>query len=479
MHLTGRFNQVTGRKFPISTARATEVPNPHLTLTRPSASALRRARDTLGAMIALAAPRPTPPSGFAAAAAATLLCLLMGAAPALGAVAPAVGRSGGCLGVDGSRRLKIPFDYVDGFIVVSLRLDGLLPVKFIFDTGSDHTILTDESLLALIGRVPDEPIRIVGSDLSEPLDGALMRRTTIEVGDVVIRSQPLVILDDPRLDLAAITGQPVYGILGTRAFAAYAVTIDYAAEELVLDPHPPRRLGRGTRTLPLEVVGGKAYVTASARIHPAYADSLRLLLDTGASLAMLMHAERGDTLLYPPELVAGQIGYGLGGSLYGYVGRSDTLGLGPFALPDVVTHFQTLDEPAYRDAVAPRRGVIGNRLLDRFLVTIDYPRARLHLRPTRRYSRRRPYDRSGLRLVSDGADLTHLRVQLVVDGSPSHRAGVRVGDRITHINGVPVRLTGLGGAKRRLRRRPGRKIRLRLLRPGGETFATFRLREMI
>ena len=414
---------------------------------------------------------------------ALLACLLVAWGTTAAAVIPAAAAATG-LGERPAlpartRRLKIPFAYVDGFIVVSLRLDGLLPVKFIFDTGSDHTILTDRSLLALIGREPDEPIRIVGSDLSEVIDGAIMRRTTIEVGEVTIRSQPLVIVDDPRLDLAAITGQAVYGILGTRAFAAYAVTIDYGAGELVLDAQPPRRLGRGTRSVPLEVVGGKAYVTASARIHPAYADSVRLLLDTGASLAMLLLAERADTLLYPPELVIGQIGYGLGGSLYGYVGRSDTIGLGPFDLPDVVTHFQSLGESAYLDDVAPRRGIIGNRLLDRFLVTIDYPRSVLHLRPTRRYARRRPYDRSGLRLVRDGAELTHLRVQLVIAGSPAHRAGVRVGDRITHVNGAPVRLTGLDGAKRRLRRRPGRKVNLRILRPGGGVAIGFRLRELI
>ena len=393
------------------------------------------------------------------------------AQPGSGVAAPAIR--------NGTRRLKIPFEYTDGFIVVDIRLDRLLPVKFIFDTGSDHTILTDPTLLALIGRVPDEQIRIVGSDLSGTIEGSLMRRTSIEVGDVTIRSQPLVIIDDERLDLAAITGQPVYGILGTRAFSAYVVTIDYAAEELVLDAQPPRRLGRGTQTLPLEVVGGKAYLTAAARIHPAYSDSLRLLIDTGASLAMLMHADRADSLLYPPNLVIGQIGYGLGGTLYGYVGRSDTLGLGPFHLPDVVTHFQALASDSLRGELVARRGIIGNRLLDRFLVSIDYPREMLYLRPTRRYRKRRPYDRSGLRLVSDGAALTHLRVQLVTEDSPADVAGVRVGDRITHVNGIPVRLTGLEGVKRRLRRKPGKKVKLEIVRAGGDVTLSFRLRELI
>ena len=228
-----------------------------------------------------------------------------------------------------------------------------------------------------------------------------------------------------------------------------------------------------------EVVGGKAYLTAAAKIHPAYADSLRLLIDTGASLAMLMHADRADSLLYPPNLVIGQIGYGLGGSLYGYVGRSDTLGLGPFHLPDVVTHFQSLESDSLRGELVARRGIIGNRLLDRFLVRIDYPRSMLYLQPTRRYRRRRPYDRSGLRFVSDGAALTHLRVQLVTAGSPADVAGVRVGDRITHVNGVPVRLTGLEGVKRRLRRKPGKKVKLAIVRAGGDVTVSFRLRELI
>ena len=368
---------------------------------------------------------------------------------------------------------------MDGFIVVDIRLDGLVPVKFIFDTGSQHTILTDPAFLRLIGRVPDQSIRIVGSDLSLAFEGALVRRVGIEVGDVSIRSQPLIVIDDARLDLQAITGQAVYGILGMRAFSAYALTIDYAAEQLTLTPNAPRIPRRGTEVLPLEVVEGKAYVTAAARVHPAYSDSLRLLLDTGASLEMLMHAERTDTLLYPPQLVIGQIGYGLGGSLYGYVGRSDTLGLGPYALPDIVTHFQTLDNDELRSELAPRRGIIGNRLLERFLVTIDYPRSQLILRPTRRFRKRRAYDRSGLRLVSDGLNLEYVRVQLVVEGSPAAAAGMKIGDRILYINGAPVRLTSLEGCKRRLRRRPGKRIRLRIMRANQPVVVSFRLRELI
>ena len=192
-----------------------------------------------------------------------------------------------------------------------------------------------------------------------------------------------------------------------------------------------------------------------------------------------MHAARTDSLLYPPQLIIGQIGYGLGGSLYGYVGRSDTLGLGPFALPDVVTHFQTLEADELRSELAPRRGIIGNRLLERFLVTIDYPRRQLLLRPTRRFDKRHAYDRSGLRLVSDGPNLEYVRVQLVVDGSPAAAAGIRIGDRISAINGAPVRLTGLGGCKRRLRRKPGRRVRLRVMRGNQPVTVSFRLRELI
>ncbi len=357
-----------------------------------------------------------------------------------------------------SRPKVIPFEYSAGFLVVDLNLDGVLPLKFIFDTGSKHTILTDNTLLPLLRREPAEKIKLVGSDLSVSLSGRLLRRTTIHIADLEIRSQSLIILDDDVLNLAELTGQKVYGILGIGAFGAYAITIDYRRQQILLGASPRPQQLRGYTSVPLTVVEGKAYIHAAASIHAEHQDSLQLLIDTGASLALLINTSRADSSIYPPRLVVGDIGLGLGGKLFGYVGRSDTLSVGSYNFTRVITHFQLLQDSIHSRVIPSRNGLIGNRILDRFHVILDMPASTLHLKQQRKLNRPHPYDRSGLKLVSDAAKGGGIRVQFVNSDSPAWQAGIRSGDQLLRVNGISAGLLGIEGIRRKLRRKVGRKI---------------------
>jgi len=381
------------------------------------------------------------------------------------------------------RSIVIPFEYINGFLVVSLRLDDKVPVKFLFDTGSKLTILTEESILPLLGRKPQEEIRIIGSDMSVELRGRILRRVDLQIEEHEIRSQPLIILDSGVLDLQKLTGESISGILGVGAFGAYAIRVDYSAGEIRLERSPSARRLRRYASLPVIVESDRFYLSARVSVHPGYTDSLKLLLDTGASLSLLINTKPGDTLVYPPRLVIGDIGTGLGGALYGYVGRSDSVSFGPYSIPQVITHFQTASDSLSTGPLQARGGIIGNELLERFDVIFDYPESKLHLRPVRKLSKSKAYDRSGMRVVKDGVNLNGVRVQYVNRDTPAWKAGIRPGDRVLKVGRVPVNLLGINGVRRRLRARPGRRVSLLIVRQIGrgdvEVTVEFRLAELI
>ena len=379
----------------------------------------------------------------------------------------------------GAEVVRLPFEYVNGFIVVSVLLDGALPTKFLFDTGSEHTILTEPHLLSLLGRQRGDSIRIVGSDLSRALTGTLVRRVTVGLNGLDLRSQSLVVLEDEALDLAELTGQPVTGVLGTLAFKAYLIKLDYRDKTITLYRDRERvQLDRYTE-LPASGARGKLYLDGVVRVHGEHRDSARLLVDTGASLELLTHVSPGDSSVYPPQIVPGTIGLGIGGRLRGFVGRSDSLIVGPLALSELVTYFQSGADRQLSADLPGRGGLVGNHLLDRFVVVLDFAASRVFVRQTRKCRRPRRFDRSGLTLVSDGRDLRSIIVQAVSPGSPAAAAGFRLADRVTHVNGLPVGLVTLEGLRRKLRKRGATRVRLRVARDGSVLRKTIRLRDLI
>ena len=165
--------------------------------------------------------------------------------------------------------------------------------------------------------------------------------------------------------------------------------------------------------------------------------------------------------------------------MQGFVGRSSALELGSVTLENLVTHFQVSADSSLRDSIAFRNGIIGNQLLSRFNVDLDYPNRILYLTPRRRFARTSAYDRSGLKVITDASNVNSARVQFVSPNTPAADAGLRAGDRIRKINGLPIRLITLETLQRKLVGRAGKKIRLQIERASASFDVELVLRDLI
>ena len=47
-------------------------------------------------------------------------------------------------------KVEIPFEYINGFIVVDIIFEKVLPLKFILDTGAENTILLKRTYTDLL-----------------------------------------------------------------------------------------------------------------------------------------------------------------------------------------------------------------------------------------------------------------------------------------------------------------------------------------
>ena len=205
------------------------------------------------------------------------------------------------------------------------------------------------------------------------------------------------------------------------------------------------------------------------------------MIDTGAGLALLLHTDTHPDLELPDQVIPGQVGVGLGGAIDGILGRVKRFPFGksPLRLFDVVTNFQELNSDLETSQLNARNGIIGNEILRRFQVIIDYPQEKLYLKPNRRYKKKFEFDRSGLILIAGGERLNEYYVSKVVPFSPASEVGIIRGDRIIGINGTSASFSTLEGILQKLKRKPGKKIRLVLSRRGTKMRRHFVLRDLI
>ncbi|MBP8726354.1 MAG: PDZ domain-containing protein, partial [Saprospiraceae bacterium] len=178
-------------------------------------------------------------------------------------------------------------------------------------------------------------------------------------------------------------------------------------------------------------------------------------------------------------LVPAYLGSGLGGLLTGYVGRTGALQMGKYVLREVVSHYMLVETPLAKAEKQVKNGLIGNLVLERFHVYLDYLSSKLYLKPSKKFDAEMPYDKSGMLIICGGDDLQRYMVGFVVPGSPAFEAGIREDDEILRVNGMPVSMLSLGKVNGLLQKRDGKRIRLLMRRDGSKYKCSFMLRSMI
>ena len=81
-----------------------------------------------------------------------------------------------------------------------------------------------------------------------------------------------------------------------------------------------------------------------------------------------------------------------------------------------------------------RNGTLGNEVLKRFHVILDYQGLRCYLKPNKRFKDNFNYNRSGLEVEKPYFHIPAYHIYNVVPGSPADLAGIKIGDQIEKVN---------------------------------------------
>ncbi len=408
----------------------------------------------------------------------TCLILLL----AFGLFALQVPAQNGFVLPEGVKRAEIPFEYVNNFIVLSISFNGTLPLKFIYDTGAEHTILTKREISDILQVRYDREFRVKGADLSTELVAYLARNIRLQVlgKDIVAENEDILVLKEDYFRFEEYAGVEIQGILAGRIFSRYLVKINYHRHIITLFEHGTYNMQKdGFQPIPVEITRNKIYVNAIAQLRPDSLTQVKLLLDTGAGMPLMLFSNTHPLIQPSPNAIPSNIGMGLGGYLEGYVGRTSLLNLQQFSQHNILTYFQTVDTTQDLGYLNGRNGLIGNTILNRFQLILDYENTRVWLKPNRYYKRDFIFDRSGLNLIASGPSLNHFTVLNVLPRSPAAEAGILAGDQIMRIGWLASSFRTLSELQAILQKKPGTGVKIVVKREGKVFKKRIVLRDLI
>ena len=373
----------------------------------------------------------------------------------------------------------VPFRFVNDLIVVKTEINGV-PLNMIFDTGVKETVLINLINKDTLGLKHQKQRYFSGvGNKNTKIGGIVSQNNILKIGDAMInRHATIYLIADFVFHFSETMGIQINGFIGGEWIKDYIVKVDYKNKKLVFYKHNAfdfRKLKR-YEAFDVDIVKDKPYVDMNVywngrKEKPVHA---KFLIDMGNNDNFWFF--QNDSLQIPEgkNSIRDYFGFGFSGEISGLRTKVCRVSLGSkkhfnnvyTALPDTV-FFNHIT------ASYPFNGLVGNGVLKRFFIYLDYRNKKVYFRKYwRNYHQKFLFNDSGIFLAYDGKIpvkvktierqfsesqtpysghidieeefiykfklLDRIVVHHIRKDSPADRSGLAVGDIILKINGEDV-----------------------------------------
>lgn len=341
-----------------------------------------------------------------------------------------------------TKKFSLKFEHVGNLVIVPISINGSIPLNFILDTGSPHTIITNEEAINYFKLNKGKPIQISGlGNNQKPLEAYLSMNNTIKIGKAVSNSTEVVLLFDENFSLSNRFGVPIFGIIGYDLLNEFVTEINYSNNRISFYDHNYfyKRKNNWLKKfdeIPIEIRNKKPYITTNSSIDSINV-KLKLLIDSGSWDAIWLFEDGNQMVNIPSKHIVDYLGFGLNGEIHGKKSRINYVQLGSVKLEQPTTSFP--DTISTRKiSRLERNGTIGGEILKRFTTVYDYKNQKLYVKKNKKIDETFNYNMAGMELYQPYPELPYLEVIYIRENSPAALAGIKKGDAIQFINGKKV-----------------------------------------
>ena len=320
---------------------------------------------------------------------------------------------------------RVPFFQLSGgIIIIKAQLDQFSDsLNFVLDTGSGGISLDSTTVEKL--KIPTQQSEKSIRGIAGIKKVAFAYDHTLSMPGIQVKQLDFHINNYDLL--TSVYGIKIDGIIGYSFLRRYIVHLDF--DKRVMEVYAPGRFkypkgGQLIRpnfsTLPL----------MQATIQDSKTLLSRYIFDTGAGLCFLLSRDFvDDSMVFKSKrkffLTQAE---GLGGKKQMEIAVMKSIKIGNYKFKKVPVH---IFEDDYNVTNYPTMGgLIGNDLLRRFNITLNYPDQSIHLKPNNHFNDPFDYSYTGLGIyLIDG----QIKVVDIIEGSPGEKAGFKTDDIIFSI----------------------------------------------
>ena len=317
------------------------------------------------------------------------------------------------------------FQLLSGGIIIVKALINNIPdtLNFILDTGSGGISLDSSTCKEF--KISHAPSGRTINGIAGIREVDFAKHNILKLPGLDVKDLDFYINDYEVL--SSVYGEKIDGIIGYSFFSRYILKLDF--DSLNLEIYKP---------------GFIRYPNEGYLLHPIFTtlpiqpmlirDSRSVFqnfyMDTGAGLCFLISKEfeHDSSILKKTRRPVSIQAEGLGGKKRMLITIVKEIKIGPYRFRRVPTHI--LDDEFNATSYPYIGGLIGNDILRRFNLVINYPKKEIHLLPNGHFNDGFDYSYTGMSLyMIDGK----IMIDDVIQGSPAGLAGFRKDDIVLSV----------------------------------------------
>jgi predicted aspartyl protease len=330
-----------------------------------------------------------------------------------------------------SDRVAVPTFEEHGELWVEARINGAGPFRLLVDTGCSALMLSQRAATQIgLKPVPNLKVPVV-SAVKQELRANLVLVEKVEMGGLALERVLAFVNDDADLEnLGPVFGRPILdGVIGMDALHDVLLEMDFPNKQVSVSR-------RGAEHLPPDGAVPYEDVTPRVMIDIEGKQTIRCLIDTGNNGGLVLPELTALPVIYPKVKTSGLGSAAVGksrGSRNNLTQIAGTVRLGAVSW---------LNPPAMESTDQDRQGNIGVTMLNRWKLVFDQIDKRIYfiggdLR--RQWAEQTPLQtpfQLGFFGILEGQSLRLLEVD---PGGAADLAGLRPGDVIVSMDGLPPR----------------------------------------